>query len=58
MLKSYVDESLFIIEDGASPAEVDRVLKTFGMGLGPFEMMDVAGIDISYHIMCVLLLGL
>ena len=53
MLKSYADECSFMVEDGASPAEVDRVVKTFGMGLGPFEMTDLAGTDISYLIRCV-----
>lgn len=50
MLKWYTAETEFMLEEGASPAEVDRAVKTFGMGLGPLEMSDVAGNDISYLI--------
>lgn len=50
MLKWYTAETEFLLEEGASPAEVDRAVKTFGMGMGPLEMSDVAGNDISYLI--------
>lgn len=50
MLKWYTDETQFMVEEGASPAEIDRAVKTFGMGMGPLEMSDVAGNDISYLI--------
>ncbi|CAM9646104.1 unnamed protein product [Sphacelaria rigidula] len=50
MLKWYTDETMFLLEEGASPIEVDRAVKTFGMGMGPLEMSDVAGNDISYLI--------
>ena len=53
MLQWYTDETQFLVEEGASPMEVDRAVKTFGMGLGPLEMSDVAGNDISYLIKCV-----
>lgn len=53
MLKWYTDETQFLLEEGASPTEVDKVVKTFGMGMGPLEMSDVAGNDISYLIKCV-----
>lgn len=52
MLKWYTAETEFMLEEGASPSEVDRAVKTFGMGLGPLEMSDVAGNDISYLIKC------
>ncbi|CAM9567836.1 unnamed protein product, partial [Ectocarpus sp. 8 AP-2014] len=50
MLKWYTAETEFMLEEGASPVEVDRAIKAFGMGMGPLEMSDVAGNDISYLI--------
>ncbi len=50
MLKWYTAETEFMLEEGSSPAEIDRAVKTFGMGMGPLEMSDVAGNDISYLI--------
>lgn len=57
MLKWYTDETQFMLEEGASPAQLDRAVKTFGMGMGPLEMSDVAGNDISYLIKCVYKFG-
>ncbi|CAN0258174.1 unnamed protein product, partial [Discosporangium mesarthrocarpum] len=50
MLKWYTDETQFLLEEGASPSQVDRAVRAFGMGMGPLEMSDVAGNDISYLI--------
>ena len=38
----------FLIEDGASPYEVDKALRGFGMALGPFQVSDLAGLDIGW----------
>jgi 3-hydroxybutyryl-CoA dehydrogenase len=47
--RPYYLESLRIVEDGvASPAEVDRAcVEEGGFPLGPFELMDMIGIDVS-----------
>ena len=37
-----------LILEGAAPADVDRVLKSFGMPMGPFAMLDMAGLDIGW----------
>lgn len=50
MLRWYTDETMFLLEEGASPMDVDKAVKSFGMGLGPLEMADVAGNDLSYMI--------
>ena len=50
MLEKYLTEALMIVEEGASPAEVDGALARFGMAMGPFAMSDLAGIDVSYKI--------
>jgi len=33
--------------DGATPSEVDQVLIDFGMPMGPFQMADLAGLDLG-----------
>ena len=51
MLTNYSNECVFLVEEGASPAQVDRVLKEqIGFAMGYFEMSDLAGNDISWNI--------
>lgn len=51
MLEFYGKEALFLIEEGATPAQVDRVLKTnVGMAMGFFEMSDLAGNDVGWRL--------
>jgi 3-hydroxyacyl-CoA dehydrogenase len=38
----------YMIEDGALPWEVDKAMETFGMPMGPFRVMDLAGLDIAW----------
>ena len=37
-----------LLRRGAMPWDVDRVLKQFGFRMGPFEMADLAGLDIGW----------
>ena len=41
-------EATFLLEEGASPEDVDRVLRGFGFPIGPFELRDLAGVDIAW----------
>jgi 3-hydroxyacyl-CoA dehydrogenase len=50
MLEQYVRQAYFLLEEGATPAQVDRALETFGMAMGPFRVGDLAGNDISWAI--------
>ncbi len=38
----------YMIEDGALPWEVDQAMEAFGMAMGPFRVMDLAGLDIGW----------
>ncbi|WP_204114736.1 3-hydroxyacyl-CoA dehydrogenase NAD-binding domain-containing protein [Shimia biformata] len=38
----------FMMEDGASPYEIDKAMRSFGMALGPFQVSDLAGLDIAW----------
>jgi 3-hydroxyacyl-CoA dehydrogenase len=50
MLEKYGQQSLFLLDEGASPQQVDRALQDWGMAMGPFAMYDMAGNDIGWEI--------
>lgn len=50
MLEHYVRQSLFLVEEGASPQQIDKALTDFGMAMGIFAVGDLAGLDIGYAI--------
>ena len=37
-----------LLEDGASPYQIDRAVREFGYPIGPFQMSDLAGGDIGW----------
>ncbi|MDZ4209400.1 3-hydroxyacyl-CoA dehydrogenase NAD-binding domain-containing protein [Rhodoferax sp.] len=43
----YAREAEFLLEEGASPAQVDGALQAFGLAMGRFAMADLAGLDIG-----------
>jgi 3-hydroxyacyl-CoA dehydrogenase len=50
MLFPYMHEAQFLIEEGATPEQVDRALTDFGMAMGPLAMADMSGIDVFWRI--------
>ncbi|MDB5620174.1 3-hydroxyacyl-CoA dehydrogenase [Tardiphaga sp.] len=48
MVSHYTREAQFLVEEGASPGQVDGALERFGMAMGPLRMQDMAGLDISW----------
>jgi len=42
-------EASFLVDEGALPQQVDKVLYDFGMAMGPFAVGDVAGIDVGWR---------
>ena len=42
-------EANALLLEGASPEQIDRVHVEFGMPMGPFQMADLAGVDIGWH---------
>ena len=41
-------EMVILLEEGATPAQVDKVMVDFGYPMGPFAVGDLAGLDIGY----------
>ncbi|MCY4167386.1 MAG: 3-hydroxyacyl-CoA dehydrogenase NAD-binding domain-containing protein, partial [Rhodobacter sp.] len=48
IMSAYRQEADFLIEEGASPQEVDAAMRAFGFAMGVFEMQDLAGLDIAW----------
>jgi 3-hydroxyacyl-CoA dehydrogenase len=44
----YRTQAEFLVEDGASPAEVDAAMVAFGLAIGPFAVGDMSGLDIAW----------
>jgi 3-hydroxyacyl-CoA dehydrogenase len=50
MLEKYGQQSLLLLDEGATPQQVDAALTKWGMAMGPFTMYDMAGNDIGWDI--------
>jgi 3-hydroxyacyl-CoA dehydrogenase len=50
MLEQYVKQANYLVEEGASPAQVDQAIEQFGMAMGPFAVADLVGNDVSWAI--------
>ena len=50
MVFQYGREAEFLLEEGATPQQVDGALRNFGMAMGPFAMRDLSGLDIGQAI--------
>lgn len=50
MMFPYMFEAQFLVEEGATPEQVDRVLTNFGMAMGIFAVDDMAGIDVMWRV--------
>ncbi len=48
MLGKRQEQANKLILEGARPSDVDRVLTDFGFPMGPFQMADLAGLDIGW----------
>ncbi|KAG9477485.1 hypothetical protein GDO78_002726 [Eleutherodactylus coqui] len=49
LLGPYVDQANYLLEEGCYPEDVDKVLEDFGITMGPFRMMDLAGLDVGWR---------
>ena len=50
MLFDYARAAIGLAEEGVAPERIDRVMKDFGMAMGPFAMFDLSGLDVFWHI--------
>ncbi len=50
MLEHYGKQANYLLEEGASPRQVDAAMESFGFAMGPFKVGDLAGNDIGWNI--------
>ena len=50
MMFPYMREAQFLVEEGATPSQVDKVLYDWGMAMGIFAVDDMAGIDVAWRV--------
>jgi 3-hydroxyacyl-CoA dehydrogenase len=50
MFEQYTRQAGFLIEEGATPEQVDKAAEKWGMAMGPFRVGDLAGNDIGWAI--------
>ena len=50
MLYAYGRENQLLLLEGASPAQIDAALESFGMAMGPNAVGDLAGLDVGYRV--------
>ena len=50
MLRQRGIQSAYMMEEGALPQQIDKVIYDFGFPMGPFAMSDLAGNDVGWRI--------
>ncbi len=50
MLEPYLKQAFYLVEEGASPGQVDAAIEAFGVAMGPFRVGDLVGNDVSWAI--------
>jgi 3-hydroxyacyl-CoA dehydrogenase len=50
MLEPYSKQANYLLEEGASPQQVDAAMEAFGFAMGPFRVGDLAGNDIGWSV--------
>ena len=48
MLQPYGEQSQLLLLEGATPAQVDGAMESWGMAMGPLRVFDLAGLDVGY----------
>jgi 3-hydroxyacyl-CoA dehydrogenase/enoyl-CoA hydratase/3-hydroxybutyryl-CoA epimerase len=50
ILMPYLNEAVLLVAEGLTIEQVDRVMKRFGMPVGPLELLDQIGLDVAAHV--------
>ena len=51
MMLTYMREAQFLVEEGATPSQVDQALYNFGMAMGIFAVDDMGGLDLAWRVL-------
>jgi 3-hydroxyacyl-CoA dehydrogenase/enoyl-CoA hydratase/3-hydroxybutyryl-CoA epimerase len=50
ILVPYLNEAGMLVAEGMPVESIDRVMRRFGMPMGPLELLDQVGLDIAAHV--------
>lgn len=50
MIEELLRQGGYLMDEGASPQQIDKAMEAFGMMMGPYKVADMAGNDISWFI--------
>ncbi len=50
MIEQYSRQAGFLLDEGCTPAQIDKAIEKYGFAMGPFRMIDMAGNDIAWAI--------
>ncbi|MCT4613668.1 MAG: 3-hydroxyacyl-CoA dehydrogenase NAD-binding domain-containing protein [Marinifilaceae bacterium] len=50
VLMPFMVEAFYLLENGIDMSRIDRLMKEFGMPMGPFELADFVGLDILSNV--------
>ncbi|SOE87836.1 3-hydroxyacyl-CoA dehydrogenase [Burkholderia sp. YR290] len=50
MLQRYLQQALFLLDEGCSVEQIDVAMEKFGMAMGPFAVGDLSGLDVGWSI--------
>ncbi len=50
ILLPYMNEAAYLMSEGVKPERIDKVIRAFGMPMGPLELFDEVGIDVAYKV--------
>jgi 3-hydroxyacyl-CoA dehydrogenase/enoyl-CoA hydratase/3-hydroxybutyryl-CoA epimerase len=50
ILTPYLNEAVLLVTEGMTIEQVDRIMRRFGMPMGPLELLDQIGLDIAAHV--------
>jgi len=50
MLEAYTKQAWYLVEEGATPPQIDQAMESFGMAMGSFRVGDLVGHDVSLAI--------
>ncbi len=57
ILLPYMNEAVYLLQEGADIETVDKAIRAFGLPMGPFELADQVGIDVGYKVAKILQQG-
>ena len=50
MFEEYLRQAYFLAEEGALPQQIDAALEQWGMAMGPYRTLDLAGQDVAWSV--------